>query len=220
MHTTWNGSHLAIEEAPPTLPEAPPTLPKAPPTLPKAPPLPFRSDASHLAVENAPPTLPEAPPRLPKAPPTLPKAPPLPFGSDGSHLAVVQAAPLMTRPEIYLRPANHNQRVGGKAACSLSKDLRTECLDGNYYNVDLTDGMRFDWKSLIRNMDSTIANRIVGASGIQQMKFRILLNRIDSNYRNANPATPWRHVFEFIRCYGSAIHIHDHKNGTHDAPKD
>ena len=95
-----------------------------------------------------------------------------------------------------------------------------ECLDGNYYDVDLTDGMKFDWKSLIRNMDHTLANRIVGESGIQHMRFRILLNRIDSNYRNANSATSWRHVFEFIRCDGSAIHIHYHKNGSHDAPKE
>ena len=33
-----DGSHLAVEKAPPTLPKAPPRLPKAPPTLPKAPP--------------------------------------------------------------------------------------------------------------------------------------------------------------------------------------
>ena len=94
------------------------------------------------------------------------------------------------------------------------------CSNGNYYDVDLTDGMKLDWKSLLRNMDHTLANTIVGESGIQHMRFRILLNRIDSNYRNANSATPWRHVFEFIRCDGSAIHIHYHKNGSHDALKE
>ena len=69
-------------------------------------------------------------------------------------------------------------------------------------------------------MERELANMIVGESGIQRVRLRIMLNRIDSNYRNANPATPWRHVFEFIRCDGSAIHIHYHKNGSHDAPKE
>ena len=111
-----------------------------------------------------------------------------------------------------------NMNDASKAGCSLSRDLRMECLNGNYYDVDLTDCMTFDRKSLIRNMDNRLANRIVGESGIKRMSFRILLNRIDSNYRNANPHTPCRHVFEFVRCDGIAIHMHYHKNGSHDAP--
>ena len=69
-------------------------------------------------------------------------------------------------------------------------------------------------------MDRTLANWIVGENGIHRMRFRILRNQIDSNYRHTDPATPWRHVFEFIRCDGSAIHIHYHKNGSYDAPRE
>ena len=128
--------------------------------------------------------------------------------------------PQMTCRDIQIMTYIRDQTVGGKAAWRVGRQLREVCEQESFYNVDLTDGTRFDWKSLILNMEKSLANTIIGKSGIYRFRFRILLNKIDANYRQKNSRFPYRHEFEIIRCDGSAIHLHYHSNGRHDDIKE
>ena len=156
-------------------------------------------------AEEAPPPPPPAPTDLPQAevPPPPPRGPPPQAGVDvvfeRAHLEEVPRAPGM----------------GGKTACQWQRTLRTQCIDNEVSDRDVTNDPLYNWKQLLRSAAPGLAGRIIG-DGIVQVLFRIVETERDSNYSNTDGHG--RHFFEFRRADGSAMRLHYHKSGRLDEP--
>ena len=109
----------------------------------------------------------------------------------------------------------HVNSLGGKTACQWQRRLRAECVKEGVEEKDVTHDSSYDCKHVLRSAAATFGQHVIGP-GVVRVTFRLLENERDSNYSNTD--SHGRHVFEFLRCDGSAIRLHYHSNGHTDEP--